>query len=368
MSTVFCNLSRLPGVSMIDKMSDLVIIREFVYCEGIMAFEICGTGRAVPSRRITNDDLSEKLDTSDEWIRSHTGIGARHIAGEETATSDLAAEAAKNALALAGDIDPLSLDMIILATTTADYFGSPSTSCIVQEKLGAKNAGAMDISAACTGFIYALETAAGLLSRGSRKRILVIGADILSKFTDWTDRSSCVLFGDGAGAVILDKTSAPGEGTGKRGLLRTLLKADGSGSEHIVLRRGGSRNPYREGETIAKPTHIEMNGQAVYNFAVKAMTDTISEIISIEGVSMDDVAWIIPHQANARIVQAAAKRLKIPEEKCFLNIEEFANTSAASIPIALDELNRGGKLNRGDLILTVGFGSGLTYGANLLVW
>ena len=348
-----------------------------------MAFEITGTGRAIPPRRITNDELAKKIDTSDEWIRSHTGIGARHIAGDETASSDLAIEAARNALVLTAGLEKLppgeleaalaeaalSLDMIILATATPDYNTIPSTACIVQDKLGAKRAAAMDIGAGCTGFIYALETAAGLLSvGGERKRALVIGAEVLSKVVDWSNRGTCVLFGDGAGAVILEKTDTPREGENRRGLLGTILRADGSGAEHLIFRRGGFRYPFKAGEIVEKPTHLEMNGQAVYNFAVKAVTETIEEILTREAVSINDVNLIVPHQANARIVQAAAKRLKIPEEKFFLNIEEYANTSAASIPIALDELNRGGKLKRGDLILTIGFGGGLTYGANLIVW
>jgi 3-oxoacyl-[acyl-carrier-protein] synthase-3 len=342
-----------------------------------MAYEIIGTGRAVPPCRVSNDELAKKIDTSDEWIRSHTGIGARHIAGEETATSDLALEAAKKALSMAAGADDekalaeaaLSLDFIVLGTATGDFVGIPSTACIVQDKLGAKRAAAMDISVGCTGFIYGLETAAGLLAiNGERKRALVIGAEALSKFIDWTDRGSCVLFGDGAGAAVLEKTAAPLEGPGRRGLIRTILGADGSGAEHLFFSRGGSRKPLKAGETIDKPIHIEMNGQAVYNFAVKAITETISDILSREGITADEVKFIVPHQANARIVQAASKRLKIPEEKFYLNIEEYANTSAASIPIALDELNRNGKLSKGDLILTVGFGGGLAFGANLIIW
>jgi 3-oxoacyl-[acyl-carrier-protein] synthase-3 len=341
-----------------------------------MAIEITGTGRGVPSQRVTNQDLAARLDTSDEWIRSHTGIGARHLAAEESAASDLALEAAQKALAMSASMSgggweaaAQTLDMIVLATVTPDHIGSPSTACIVQEKLGAKQAAAMDISAGCSGFIYALETAAGLLSlRAGKKRALVLGAEVLSKVTDWDDRGSCVLFGDGAGAAVLEKTSAPAEGPGKRGLLRTVLGADGAGAGYLMLRRGGSRFPFKAGETIDKPAHIEMNGRAVYNFAVKAMTETIEKLLAEEGIGVTDLAWIVPHQANARIVQAAAKRLDIPEEKFFLNIEEYANTSAASIPIALDELNRDGKLRRGDLVMTVGFGGGLTYGGNLIVW
>jgi 3-oxoacyl-[acyl-carrier-protein] synthase-3 len=263
----------------------------------------------------------------------------------------------------------LGLDMIVLATATADYYGCPPTACIVQDKLGAKNAGAMDLSAGCTGFIYALETAAGLLARNpGRKRALVIGSEVLSRVTDWDDRGSCVLFGDGAGAVVIEKTANPSEGPGRRGLLRTILRADGSGAESLIIRQGGSRHPFKKGETVEKATHLEMNGRAVYNFAVKAVTETIGNLLEQEGITAGDVSRIVPHQANARIVQAAGKRLGIPEEKFFLNIEEYANTSAASIPIALDEMNRSGQARRGDLILTVGFGGGLTYGGNLIIW
>ncbi|MCL2609127.1 MAG: ketoacyl-ACP synthase III [Treponema sp.] len=348
-----------------------------------MAIEIIGTGRAVPPRRVSNGDLADKIDTSDEWIRSHTGIGNRHIADEDTAVSDLAAEAARNALAMAagylGD-DPILRDeaarevaptigMIVLGTATPDFMGTPSTACIVQHGLGATAAGAMDVTAGCTGFIYGLEAAAGILARDRRhKRSLVIGAETLSKVIDWEDRGTCVLFGDGAGAVVLERTDAPDEGPERRGLLRTILMADGSGADSLVFRRGGSRNPFKAGETLEKGIHIEMNGQEVYNFAVKAVTDTIGSLTEEEGISPESLAWIIPHQANARIIQAAGKRLKIPAEKFFLNIEKYANTSAASIPIAMDELNRSGGLVRGDMVLTVGFGGGLTYGGNIIIW
>ena len=351
-----------------------------------MAIEIIGTGRAVPSRKVSNEDLAAQIDTSDEWIRSHTGIGNRHIAGEDIACSDLALEAAKNALAMAagftGDCSAdsserdraaaeaaKSLDVIILATATADYYCCPSTSCIVQGKLGAGKAAAMDITAGCTGFIYGLETAAGLLSiRAERKRALVIGSEVLSKVTDWNDRGTCVLFGDGAGAVVIEKTNAPSEGDGRRGLLHTIMCADGSGWESLILRRGGSRSPYKKGELVDIPPHIEMKGQEVYNFAVRTVTETTEALLKAEGITAKDIARIVPHQANARIVQAAGKRLGIPIEKFFLNIEEYANTSAASIPIALDEMNRSGQLKKGDLILTIGFGAGLTYGGNIIVW
>jgi len=343
-----------------------------------MAFEIIGTGRAVPPNKVSNEELATRVDTSDEWIRSHTGIGNRHIADESIACSDLSVEAAKNALAMAagfsGD-DPAqrdraaaeaasTIDMIVLATVTADYYGTPSTACIVQNKIGANKAGAMDITAGCTGFVYGLETAAGLLSvSASRKRALVIGAEVLSKMVDWTDRGTCVLFGDGAGAVVIEKTGAE-----NRGLLQTLLFADGSGSESLLMRRGGTHAPFKKGEVIDKSIYVEMNGQEVYNFAVGAITDTISALMKAGNVNIEDVAMIIPHQANARIIQAARRRLHVPAEKIYLNIEEYANTSSASIPIALDEINRNGQLKKGDLILTVGFGGGLTYGGNIIIW
>ena len=344
----------------------------------IMAFEIIATGKAVPPNKVSNQDLTARIDTTDEWIVSHTGIGNRHIAEESVACSDLATEAAVNALAMAagysGD-DPAeksrasaefaaSIDIIIVATATADYFGTPSTACIVQNKIGAKKAGAIDITAGCTGFVYGLEAAAGLLSVSpERKRALVIGAEVLSKMVNWEDRKTCVLFGDGAGAVVLEKTNA-----NRKGILSSVLHADGSGAESLVMRRGGSRSPYKKGETVDLPVCIDMNGQEVYNFAVGAITETIAELMKTANVGLDDIAWIVPHQANARIIQAARRRLHIPEEKFYMNIEEYANTSSASIPIALDEMNRGGQLKKGDLILTVGFGGGLTYGGNIIIW
>jgi len=345
-----------------------------------MAIEIIGTGKAVPPKRVSNNDLAAQIETSDEWIRSHTGIGNRHLADENTACSDLAADAAKNALAMAAGYSgtdsaerdkaaaeaAATIDMIVLATATADFFGTPSTACVVQDRLGARQAAAMDITAGCTGFVYGLETAAGLLNiSAKRKRALVIGAEVLSKMTNWNDRGTCVLFGDGAGAVVLEKTD---DDSSRSGLLHTILCADGSGRESLVMRRGGSRNPYKIGEVVDLPICVEMNGQEVYNFAVKAITDTIDALMKAGDFKAEEIARIVPHQANARIVQAAARRLHIPLEKFYLNIEEYANTSSASIPIALDELNRNGNLKKGDLILTVGFGGGLTYGGNIIIW
>ena len=343
-----------------------------------MAIEIIGTGRAVPPKKVSNEELTARIDTSDEWIRSHTGIGNRHFVDESVACSDLGIEAAKNALAMTAGYngaDPAerdraaaeaaqTIDMVVLATVTADYYGTPSTACIVQDRIGAKKAGAMDITAGCTGFVYGLETAAGLLAVSSqRKRALVIGAEVLSRVLNWDDRGTCVLFGDGAGAAVIEKNSAE-----NRGLLQTLLFADGSGCDSLLMRRGGSRAPFLKGEVVDKPVCVEMNGQEVYNFAVGAITDTIAALMKAGNFNIDDIAWIVPHQANARIIQAARRRLHVPAEKIYVNIEEYANTSSASIPIALDEMNRGGQLKKGDLVLTVGFGGGLTYGGNIIIW
>jgi len=346
-----------------------------------MVIEIIGTGRAVPQNKVSNDDLAARLNTSDEWIRSHTGIGYRHIADETAACSDLAAEAAKNALAMAAGYSgndliqrdsaaeeiSKTIDVIVLATVTGDYNSIPSTACIVQEKIGAVNAACMDICTACTGFVYGLETAAGLLSISARrKRALVIGAEVLSKAINWEDRGTCILFGDGAGAAVIEKNESLC--MEKAGLKQSLLFADGSGKESLLIRRGGSRHPFKKGETIETGIYIEMNGQEVYNFAVKAVADTIESLMKTENAGINDIARIVPHQANARIVQAASKRLGIPLEKFYLNIEQYANTSSASIPIALDEMNRTGQLKKGDLILTVGFGGGLTWGGNIIYW
>ena len=350
-----------------------------------MAIDIIATGKAVPPKRVSNYDLAARIDTSDEWIVSHSGIKNRHIAGEDTACSDLAVEAAKNALAMttgytgedtaerdrAAAEAAGTIDMIVLATVSGDYLGVPSTACIVQDRIGAKKAAAMDISAGCTGFVYGLETAAGLLYINTqRSRALVIGADILTRITNWDDRGTCVLFGDGAGAAVIEKTGSEDCGLQNRqsGLLHSIICADGSGSECLMIRRGGTRNPFKKGEVIDTPVCIEMNGQEVYNFAVRAITDIIDAFMSAGNLTIDNITRIVPHQANARIVQAAAKRLRIPVEKFYINIEEYANTSAASIPIALDEMNRNGQLNKGDIIITVGFGGGLTYGGNIIVW
>jgi 3-oxoacyl-[acyl-carrier-protein] synthase-3 len=337
-----------------------------------MAIEITATGSYIPEKIVTNDDLSKTVETSDEWIRSHTGISTRHIARDDEATSDLAYEAAMSVLRAADPADPgraaAGIDLVVVSTASPDYPGFPSVACIVQNRIGAKNAAARDITAGCTGFIYALETAAGMMTAGCRKRALVIGADTLSRITDWTDRNTCVLFGDGAGAVLLESTDAPSSGPGKRGIIRSILGADGSGFEYLMLRRGGTREPFKKGEVVERPAYIEMDGPAVYLFAVNAVATTIKKILDSEGLSMDQIARIVPHQANERIISAAAKRLGVGLDKFFLNIGKYANTSTASVPIALDELAHEGSLKKGDIIMTIGFGAGLTYGGNLIVW
>jgi 3-oxoacyl-[acyl-carrier-protein] synthase III len=328
-----------------------------------MPVRILSVGAWTPDRRVSNEELAKRLDTSDEWIRSHTGIGARHIAAPEDATSDLAERAAKRALENAG-IGPEEIGLIIVATISQDYPGFPSVACLVQDRIGAKNACAFDISAGCTGFIYALEIARGMLEGGKAGKALVIGADTLSRLTDWEDRATCVLFGDGAGAAVLECCEA----TEGRGILKSILKADGSGWDKLIMRRGGSRDPIKPGETFAKPPALEIDGRAVYTFAVQALAALVGESLEGSGLSLDDLGAVVPHQANARIIQAAARRLRLPEERFYMNIEEYANTSAASIPIALAEMESKGLLSRGEYVMTIGFGAGLTWGGNLIQW
>jgi 3-oxoacyl-[acyl-carrier-protein] synthase III len=326
-----------------------------------MKATIRSAGAYLPAQRISNDDLAERIDTSDEWIRSHTGIGARHIAGKDEATSDMALEAARRALdscGMRGD----ELDMIIVATSTPDYTGFPATASIVQYGLGATGAGAFDLAAACTGFVYALEAGRGFILSGVARNVMVIGAEKLSSIINWKDRSTCVLFGDGAGAVIL---GAAEEGSG---FLATRLHSDGGGADALIVRAGGVRCPITSGESEIpeEDRFIAMDGRRVYNFAVQANTELLKGLLEDAGIGIDQVKYIVPHQANVRIIMAAAKRAGIPLEKFYLNIEEYANTSAASIPIALNDLWQKGELVRGDIIVTLGFGSGLTYGGQVI--
>ncbi len=322
---------------------------------------IRSVGAFVPSNKVSNDELAKTVDTSDDWIYSHTGIHNRHIASDDMAASDLAINAALSAFKKT-DISPKDLDLILVATATPDYLGFPSTAAIVQEKLGASRAAAMDISAACTGFIYALETAKAFIESGSAKNALVIGSEVLSRIVDWTDRDTCVLFGDGAGAAVLTGNQDSPESN----IRHSILRSDGSGADYLMVKGCGSRRPENDGK-VSHP-YIHMDGRKVYMFAVKALCETVKFLLDDNNEHIDDIAYIVPHQANIRIIEAAAKRMKIPQDKFFTNIAEFANTSAASIPIALNEMDEKNLLKRGDMILTIGFGGGLTYGGNLIHW
>ncbi|MGG3682958.1 MAG: 3-oxoacyl-ACP synthase [Bacillaceae bacterium] len=304
---------------------------------------IIGIGRYIPKKVVTNYDLEKIMDTSDEWIRTRTGIEERRIASDDMKTSDLGARAALEAIEDA-KISPEEIDMIIVATATPDQ-SFPSVACVLQERLGAKRAAALDISAACSGFIYAMATAEQFIQTGAYKKILVVGAEKLSKITDWNDRSTGVLFGDGAGAVVL------GEVSDDRGILSFELGADGSGGKHL----------YEKG-------HIVMNGREVFKFAVRQMGESSINVLEKAGLTKEDVDFLIPHQANIRIMEAARQRLELPEEKMSKTIHKYGNTSAASIPISLYEEVKAGKIKDGDLIVMVGFGGGLTWGAIALRW
>ncbi len=321
---------------------------------------IVGWGMAVPNRVLTNGELSTMVDTSDEWIRQRTGIHERHIATEGETTSRLSLRAAQAALEVA-DLDPARLDLIIVATVTPDHF-FPATACLVQDALGAKKAAAFDLSAGCTGFVYGLSLAADLLAVGTYQTALVIGAETLSRIIDWTDRGTCVLFGDGAGAVVLQANNSSG------GVLSSVLGADGSGSDLLILPAGGSAHP-PTAETVGQRQHfLQMQGKQVFRFATRIMVEASRQVLDQVGLQVDDVALFVPHQANDRILQAAAKGLGISENKMFSNLARFGNTSAASIPIALCEAIEQGRVKRDDLIVCVGFGAGLTWAATAIRW
>lgn len=315
---------------------------------------ILGVGRAVPDRVLTNADLEKMVDTSDEWITSRTGIKERRIVTEEL-NSDLAVIAGRRALEHAG-VAPEEVDMVIVATITPDM-AFPSTACIVQAKLGLKNAAAFDLSAGCSGFVYALDAATHMVRTGHYKRVLIIGSDVLSRITDFTDRSTCVLFGDGAGAAVI------GPSTG-RGVISTYLRADGDGGDKLYLPRSAARN----GAHAHVDGYIQMAGSDVFKFAVRIMGDAALKVLERAGLSAEDVDLFIPHQANIRIIDAAARRLGLGQEKIFVNVQHYGNTSAASIPLAMAEAHEQGRLQPGDVVVLVGFGAGLTWAAAVLEW
>ncbi|HEY9053522.1 MAG TPA: beta-ketoacyl-ACP synthase III [Rectinemataceae bacterium] len=314
----------------------------------------------IPEKRMDNAEVSSIVDTTDDWIRTHTGIEARHIADTGVLTSDMAAAAAKKALE-AAKVSPRELDLIVLASASPDFYGFPALACIVQDKIGAYGCPAFDVIAGCTGFIYALDVASAMLEARQGKHALVVGAEQLTRITDWSDRSTAVLFGDGAGAAVLSRIDEPG-----RGCLSFILGAEGSGAMDLRLEQAPRLDAFRRETPVEMK--IRMDGKKVYDFAVKSITVLIERIMHKTAYRLGDFAWIIPHQANARIVQAAGKRFGIPPGKFYLNIDEYANTSAASIPIALAEMDAKGLLKQGDLLMLLGFGSGLTYGAAVIRW
>lgn len=321
---------------------------------------IIGMGSYVPDKIVTNKDLEKIVETSDEWIVERTGIKERRIVEPDMATSDMATKAAQKALVDAGVLAE-DIDLIIVGTATPDMF-FPSVACLVQANIKAVNAAAFDLTAGCTGFVYALVTGSQFIKAGLYKKVLVIGAETISKILDWTDRNTCVLFGDGAGAAVLAEIQAG------YGLLGASIGADGSGGDLLKLPAGGSRMPTSE-KTVAERMHfVHMNGNDVFKFAVRIMGEAAVKALENAGLTHDDVDCLIPHQANIRIIQSAAKRLKLPMDKVFVNIEKYGNTSAASIPIALEEAVHSGKVKNGDVIVIVGFGAGLTWGACVIKW
>lgn len=324
-----------------------------------MKARIAGTGSYAPTRVLTNADLEGMVATSDEWIRERTGIRERRIAAKGEACSDLAVQAGKQALAAAG-VAASDLDMILVATCTGD-FPLPATACLVQHQLGATKAGACDLSAACCGFVYALSVADAYIKTGMR-HVLVIGSEVMSAITDWTDRNTCVLFGDGAGAVVLSASD------GERGILSTDLRSDGTLCELIMVPGGGSRTPPSE-KVLAEGLHyIKMKGNETFKVAVRTLEDIARATLAANHVELEDLDLYIPHQANVRILRAVMERLGLPMEKVLLNLDRYGNTSAASIPIALDEAVREGRIKDGSLVMLGAFGAGLTWASAMIRW
>lgn len=326
-----------------------------------------GTGAYLPERVLTNAELEKMVETTDEWITQRTGIRQRRIAAEHESTSDLALQAARGALEQSG-LHPEDLDGVILCTVTPDTY-LPAGAAYVQAGLGAQKAFAFDLNAACTGFVYGLAVATGLIESGAYRHILVIGAEALSRITDFTDRNTCILFGDGAGAVVLsgyDETDAAPRGGSQ--LLDSYLRSDGTGSELICMPGGGARRPASP-ETVAERLHfLRMQGREVFKFATRSMLELLEVAFQRNSITVDDLDLVVPHQVNNRIIEAVLRKISIPEDRLYLNLDRYGNTSAASVPIALHEATQEGKLVRGNLVLLVAFGAGLTWGYNLLRW
>ena len=311
---------------------------------------IVGTGSYLPSRVMTNADFAARLDTSDAWIRERTGIAQRHIADESQASSDLALEASRRALQAAG-VAAGELDLIVVATSTPDYI-FPSTACLLQAKLGAKGCAAFDVQAVCSGFVYGLSVADNFVKSGTAKRVLVVGAEVFSRILDWNDRGTCVLFGDGAGAVVLAADSKPG-------IHASVLHADGSQVDMLSVPGNVCK-----GRITGSP-YLQMNGQGVFKYAVRVLDEVARETVAAAGMSLADVDWLIPHQANVRILEATARKLGIAAERLVVTVDHHGNTSAASVPLALDEFVRAGKIRAGHRVLMEGVGGGFTWGASL---
>lgn len=321
---------------------------------------IVGLGSFVPDKVLTNADLERLVDTSDEWIVTRTGMRERRIAGPEEATSDLAIAAAARALESA-DLSPEDVELILVATVTPDHI-CPPTACYVQEQLGASRAAGFDVSAACSGFLNALSSARALLASGVYRNALVIGADTLSTIVDYEDRDSCVLFGDGAGAVVLGTDPEGGE------ILDTILGMDGGGADLITVPAGGSRNPASAETVAARQHYLSLEGKKVFRFAAEKLSELTREVLQRNGYTLDDLGLLVPHQANLRILEAGAKKLGLDMDRVIVNVDRFGNTSSASVPIALDEAVRSGRLERGMLVCILVFGGGLTWGATLVRW
>ena len=321
---------------------------------------ITGWGHGVPEQVLTNDDLAQRVDTSDEWIRTRTGIRERRIAAPGEYTSTLATRAGAEALRMAG-VHPREVDLIVVATSTPDYL-FPATASLVQDALGANNAGAFDLQAACTGFIYALTLAADMIKAGGIDTALVIGAETISRIIDWEDRNTCVLFGDAAAAFVLEASEEPG------GVLTSVLRSDGSGAELLMLPTCGTRNPVSHAALDKGMHYMRMNGREVFRFATRVMNSATRAVVEKAGLTLDDIHWIAPHQANLRIIQAAAKALKRPMDDFLINLDRYGNTSSASIPLAMYEAAQEGRIQPGEYGVLVAFGAGLIWGATLVRW
>lgn len=320
---------------------------------------IIGVGKYLPKKVLTNSDLEKMVDTSDEWIISRTGIKERKLASKGEATSDLAEKASREALKNAG-VASGELDLIIVATITPDM-PTPATACILQNQLGAKNAVCFDISAACSGFIYALTIAQQFIARGVYKNALIVGGEVLSSLTDWQDRNTCVLFGDGAGAAVLSEVKSAG-------IISTYLGSDGAMSDLLTVPAGGSRNPATQKTIDSRSHYLKMRGNELFKIAVNTMTESAKTVLKQAGLKLENIDLVIPHQANIRILAAVANKLELPQEKFYINIEKYGNMSSASLAVALCEAVEEGKIRKGDTILLVAFGAGLVWGACIIKW